>query len=82
METQTISGTAVDALFAAQQQTAVRLKNSTATERIARIVKLKNVIFILSRLMQRHSVIARWAGCILWTQSGRTGDDDGVSLWA
>ena len=44
METQTILGTDMTALFASQQHTALRIKNASAAERIARIVKLKDVI--------------------------------------
>ena len=44
METHTVSEAALGAIFAAQQLTALKLKKSTAAERIARILKLKNVI--------------------------------------
>lgn len=44
METATTTATAVEVLFAAQKLASLRLKKSTAAERIARIVKLKNVI--------------------------------------
>lgn len=44
METQTMQETAVEAVFKAQKHTALKLKKSTAEERIARIVKLKNAI--------------------------------------
>lgn len=44
MKTQTISETDMQTLFASQQQTSLRIKRSSAAERIARIVKLKEVI--------------------------------------
>lgn len=44
MEAQTISGTDLKALFASQQHTALRLKKSTAAERIARLMKLKSAV--------------------------------------
>jgi len=44
METQTILGTEMTALFASQQHTALRIKKASAAERIARIIKLKDVL--------------------------------------
>jgi aldehyde dehydrogenase (NAD+) len=44
METQSISGTDMKSVFSKQQCTSLRIKRSSAEERIARIVKLKNEI--------------------------------------
>ena len=46
METKTIYREDLTTIFASQRNTALRIKNSSAAERIARIVKLKDELQI------------------------------------